>query len=111
MSTEIDTLSNWHEKASEAELAWINENLPAFQQFVIEQYDDQGRGAILVNTGFTSEEQGHPYWYLPQAVIEDISNEQDIQLIRNYDPLKEIVIIFQKAESPTITHRIPMSEK
>ena len=110
MSTEIDTLSNWHEQTREAELAWINENLSAFQQFVVEQYDEQGRGAILVNTGFTSEEQGHPYWYLPQAVIEDLGVGQDIQLVRNYDPLKEIVLIFQKAASPTSTHRIPMSE-
>lgn len=110
MSVENKIITNWHEKASEAELAWINENLPAFQQFAAEQYDEQGRGVILVNTGLSSKHQSHPYWYLPQAIIEDTENEQDIQHVREYDPQNEIIIIFQKPEIHSTTHRIPITE-
>ena len=62
MSKEDKIITNWPEKAREAELAWIKENLVVFCDFAAEQYEENGRGAVYIDTSQYDEERGgkHP---------------------------------------------------
>ena len=99
MSAEKNKLTDWQEKARQADLAWIEENIHAFKALADAEFDEHGPGAILVNTNLGSEDKGHPYWYFPQAIIEMMGDEETIGKVREYDPKSELVIILQTPQN------------
>ena len=63
-----DGLSSEAQKARE--LAWLREHLPAFWVTAYEGYQEEGRGAVVIDT--TTEPLGEdtPFYYVPQARFE-----------------------------------------
>lgn len=69
-------------------------------------FEDQGRGAIFVDTTSRPTGEGHPFGYYPQGLIEDGADEDVKRMVREYDPGREVVIVLLKSEDHTSTYRI-----
>jgi hypothetical protein len=74
------------------------------------EYDDVGRGAIIVHTFEQSDDDGHPFSYLQQSIIEDFDDEEIEQNVREYDPMTEIVIILMKTRNHAKTYKVQFNQ-
>ena len=103
---EKPAITTWSAKEQEVDLAWIGENLAVFKETALVEYDEQGPGLIIVHTYKQLEEGGHLYGYLSQMVVEQFENERVTQLVREYDPKTETVIMLLKADYQENTYRV-----
>lgn len=92
MSQERTKLTDFNEELLKLEKQWLDDNLPIFQKACMDGYEELGRGALMVNTNSTNDKLGHPFWYMKQAIIEDLNLDDLANAIRSYDPFKEIVL-------------------
>jgi hypothetical protein len=106
MAKEIPSLTNLNEKIEEAELAWIRDNHTIFQSLAETEYDEKGRGFILVNTEPSSGYEGNSYWYLAQAVAEELEGDELKQMVRAYNPLSEFVLVLEKQNGGCSYHKV-----
>ena len=106
MGAEKTELTDWAAKEREADLDWIEENLHIFIPVAQSEYDENGRGAIIVNASERAEGKGHPFGYLPQANIEEFEDEEVIRMVREYDPKQELVIVLLKPKNRESTYRV-----
>ena len=95
MAVEKIELTDWNEKARAADLAWIDENLQVLNDMATTEYNEKGRGVIFVNTT-EKEELSHQHWYLPQAVVEELEDNELKQRVREYDPIQELILVLEK---------------
>ncbi|MCH7662946.1 MAG: hypothetical protein IH859_03640, partial [Chloroflexi bacterium] len=70
------------------------------------EYDENGRGAIIVNTLESEEGKGHPFGYLPQSNIEEFEDEEAKRMVREYDPKQELVVVLLKSKNRESTYRV-----
>jgi hypothetical protein len=111
MTKETSSLTSLNEKIQETELAWINDNYAIFQSLAETEYDEKGRGFILVNTEPTSGDEGSSYWYLAQAVAEELEDEELKQKVRAYDPLSEFILVLEKQNGVCSYHQVKMQQE
>jgi hypothetical protein len=111
MTKETSTLTDLNEKIHEAELAWINENHLIFQGLAESEYDEKGRGFILVNIDHSSEEDGDLYWYLAQAVAEELEDDELKHMVRAYDPLSEFILVLEKQNGVCSYHQVSFQQE
>jgi hypothetical protein len=112
MAVEKIELTDWTSKEYEVDRVWIDENLTVLQPFAISEFDEIGPGAIFVNTTeYDEDESRHPCYYMPQAIIEELENEETKRIVREYDPHQEFVIILVKAGERECTHQINFQKK
>ena len=65
-------LPAWAERERTGDLAWIKETLHVFWPVAQQGYEEHGRGAVVVDTTSRPTGEGHPFGYLPQAVVEQL---------------------------------------
>lgn len=111
MSKETHTITSWQETEKQAERDWITENTSTFQELVLSEFDEIGRGFVLVNASQKSEEQGHhPYGYLPQSVAEEMEDETLQQHLNEYDPLNSFIVLLEKGNGDYSIHQVEMQK-
>lgn len=98
--------SDWARQERRRDLAWIGENASLFFTAAQEAFAAGGRGALIVDTTFRSKEGGHPFAYFPQALVEEIEDDDMLRMVREYDPGEEFVIALLKAEGRVSTYRV-----
>ncbi len=86
------------EKDRAADIAWIQENMHLFWPTAQEQYQTHGRGALVVDTTVRPTGAGHPTYYYPQAMVEEVGHNNATRMVRTYDPQTEIVFMLMKSE-------------
>lgn len=108
MANESSPLTNWKEIEQQAEKNWIDENVDIFQELALSEFDEIGRGFVLVNASQASEEQGHPYGYFPQSVAEEMEDQILTKQIEAYDPLKTVIVLLDKGNGAYSIHLVDM---
>jgi len=112
MAVEKIELTDWTSKEYEVDRVWIDENLTVLQPFALSEFDETGPGAILVKTTeYDEDESRHPCYYLSQAIIEDLENEEIKRMVRVYEPLQEFVLVLVKAGEHECVYRVNFQKK
>lgn len=87
------------------EIAWVREHLEFFWSFASEEYQESGRGALVVDTNQVVEQEGeatHPILYLPQTdlgVYQWANQNEIVRMVGEYNPSWEFVTVLIKADS------------
>ena len=101
----------WAERERAGDLAWIRENLFLFWPVAQQGYADLGRGAILVDITLRPTRAGHPFTYVPQAIVEQHADEDSRRLVRDYDPPGEFVASLLKTHNRVSSYRVRVIPK
>ena len=107
MPSEKIELTDWKSKEEEVDRAWIEENLAVLQTLAESKYNENGHGAVFVNTTeFDRERSGHPCFFLTQANVQDMDNEETLGMVRDYDPHQEFVLVLIKQGKRGCAYRV-----
>ena len=102
MTPENRDIPAWAQRERQGDLGWIAENLGVFSAIASVAFEDEGRGAIVVDT--TSQSMpgaGHPFGYFLQEQIEEQGDEDITRMVGEYDPTQEFVVVLLKREDRT----------
>lgn len=102
-------IPEWAEQEREGDLEWIRENLDVFWPAARVGYQMVGRGALIVDTTVISEE-GHPFGYVNQVLVEREGNEDVQRTVREYEPDAEFVTSLLKSLDRVSSYRIEVVE-
>jgi len=98
-------LPEWAAQEREGDLDWIRENLDVFWPAARIGYQMVGRGALIVDTTVISEE-GHPFSYVNQVMVEREGNEDVQRMVQEYRPDAEFVTSLLKSLDRVSSYRI-----
>src|SRR6266849_8531891 len=90
---------DWAERERVGDLAWIGENLHVLWPAAQRSYEEQGRGAIVVDTLTKVRHQqgeGNPIFYMTAAGIEEMKDADALRMVRGYDASWELVTMLLK---------------
>ena len=107
MTPENPCIPDWALQEREADLGWIAENLDVFSAVASAAFEDEGRGAIVVDT--TSQAMpsaGHPFGYFSQEQIEELGDEDTSRMVAEYEPAQEFVVVLLKRDDHVSTYRV-----
>lgn len=96
----------WAERERTGDLAWIKENLHVFWPVAQQGYEELGRGAIVVDTTSRPTGEGHPFGYLPQAMVEQQGDDDAQRMVREYDPTWEMVTVLLRPYDRLSIYRV-----
>jgi len=100
-------IPDWARQERESDLKWIQENMLILATAANTAFKGGGRGAIFVDTtSVPVEGMGNPFGYYLQAAIEEIGDEDIQRMVREYEPLQEVVIVLLKSEERTSSYRV-----
>ena len=89
-----------------ADLAWIGPHLPDFHLAAVVAFQELGRGAIVIDTGFRVQGGGHPAAYFTQEQVARYEDPNFDRLITEYIPEEELVVILLKESQRTSAYRL-----
>lgn len=93
-----------------ADLAWIQENFSLFWPMATSGFKNHGRGAIVMNTASTPiAGRGNPVDYFSQADLATAKIEKLEQMLREYDPEQELVVVLLKSPQHIKAYRVWVS--
>ena len=98
MTPENKKIPDWAHRERQADLDWIGENLDVFWTAATAAFEDVGRGAIVIDT--TTQPipgAGNPFAYYSQEQTERQGNENTQRMVREYDPVHELVVVLLKS--------------
>lgn len=102
-------IPEWAKRERTSDMAWIAENMHVFWPAAKEQYEENGRGAIVVDTTVQPDpDAGHPFGYFPEEVIDEHGDEDTQRMVKQYDPDKELVITLLKSQGRSSIYRIQL---
>lgn len=100
-------IPNWARRERLHDLSWLAENLHVFWPAARQQYEEQGRGALVVDITVKVGEKGvHPFSYAPREMVEEGDDADLKRLIREYIPEKEMVVTLLKPEERVSSYRV-----
>ena len=74
-----------------------------------QQYQEQGREAIVVDTTVQPVEgKGNPFAHFPQEKVEKGTDADVQRMVKQYDPEREMVVMLLKPEERVSTYRVQM---
>jgi hypothetical protein len=111
MSKERPQLPDWARKERISDLLWIQENSEIFWKAATEQYKEQGRGALYIDTTKRPTGKGNPFAYFPQKTVEELDDKDVIRMVKKYDPYTEMVIVLIKSQERTSAYQIQLQKK
>jgi len=86
-------------------MAWVRENFHVFWPVAQQQYQEKGRGAIVVDTTIRPTGAGHPFTYYTQEQVNETHDEDAQRMVREYDPKVEMVIVMLKPKNRVSVYR------
>ena len=107
MTPENRAIPAWAQRERQADLDWINQNLEIFCTAAKLVHQDEGRGAIVVDT--TSQpipDVGNPFAYFPQELVDQHIGEDTQRMVAEYDEDWELVLVLLKSDDRTSTYRV-----
>src|SRR3990172_9820904 len=104
-------IPNWARRERLSDLMWLNDNLHIFWPAAQQQYQEQGRGALVVDTTVQPEEgKGNPFGYVPQELIEEGDDADLKRMVREYVPDRELIVTLLKAQERISSYRVQVKE-
>ena len=98
-------IPSWAERERSGDLQWIVENMHVLWPAAQRAYASAGRGALVVDLT-TLMGTGHPFLYSPKADIAEHADADDLRMVNQYNPQRELVIILLKANERSSTYRV-----
>lgn len=102
-------IPEWAERERLSDLTWITENLhklfPAAQLGV----STMGRGVLVIDTTTVimhDQGDGNPMFYLPEAQVQELGNQDALRMVRAYDPSWQLVAGLLKPEGKESFYRV-----
>jgi hypothetical protein len=92
--------------APTAEMVWILDNLLVLWTAAHVGYEDHGRGAVGVDTTTVTASGSHPFAYLTLEVVLEYFDEDEIRMVREYDPTWEMVTILLREAGERSSYRV-----
>lgn len=106
MTLERQDIPNWAKEERVKDVRWIIQNLPIFWSIASVSFEYQGRGLVYVDATLQPAKKSYPFYYLPRRIIDEQSDEKVQHMVRDYDPIREFVIMLQKTDVKSSTYRI-----
>lgn len=106
MNPEQRNIPSWAERERWADMAWIWQNLPLFHFAAVESFRKAGRGAIVVDTTSVASGDGHPCAYFNAEAIHRYGDGGIDQLVEQYLPHEELVVVLIKPADRTSAYRV-----
>ena len=106
MTPEHRDIPAWASRERDGDLGWIAENLDVFSGIASVAFEDEGRGAIVVDTTQRPTGEGHPFGYFPQELVEQVGDEDAQRMVREYDPTWELVAVLLKTDDRVSIYRV-----
>lgn len=97
---------SWAEAEWGSDLAWISENLHLFWPVAHQGHEENGRGAIVVDTTQRPTGEGYPFGHFKQAIVAQTGDDDSQRMVRDCDPSWEMVTVVLKTHDPTSTYRV-----
>lgn len=85
---------------------WLAENIEQFAPLARDAFATQGRGMLWVDTTVIGETGGNPIFYAPESILAKLDDADTQRLVRDYDPLSELVVYLVKGEGRTSAYRL-----
>lgn len=98
------------ESQRELELAWIYQNMPLFSAKASGYFGLVGRGAIIVDAAAKPLSQGPFFTYFSKEQMEHIEDVNVYDLVDDYDPDEEFVVLLLLPDNQTRAYRIGIPE-
>ena len=100
-------IPDWAQRERLHDLSWLSENLHVFWPADQQQYQEQGRGALVVDITERVGERGvHPFTYATQELIEEGDDVNLQRLVREYEPEREMVVTLLKHQDRVSSYRV-----
>jgi hypothetical protein len=99
-------IPDWATRERWADLAWIAAHLPNFHSAASIAYETLGRGAVVVETTYCTQDGSYPAAYLTQDQIARYEDADIDRLIAGYTPEEELVVILLKDARRTSAYRL-----
>jgi hypothetical protein len=99
-------MPDWAERERWADLAWIADNLPAFHSAASIAYEVLGRGAVVVETTYHTQDDGHPAAYFTQQELRRYEDAAIDRLVEAYTPDEELVVVLLKEWHRSSAYRV-----
>jgi hypothetical protein len=107
MTPENPNIPAWARQERQADLGWIAENLDMFSAIASLAFEEEGRGAIVVDvTSQPVPGAGHPFGYFSQETIAEQDDEDITRMVAEYDPAQEFVVVLLKSGDRASTYRV-----
>ncbi len=106
MKAEQSHIPYWARRERESDFGWIGENIHVFWPAATAAYEEEGRGAILIDTTSRPTGEGNPFTYYLQEAIEAADDEDIKRLVREYDPEKAFVVVMLKTDARTSAYSV-----
>ena len=107
-------IPEWAQKERVGDWAWIQDNLHVLWPAATQQFAEEGRGAIFIDTLTTmpnGKGSGNPMFYLTEEAIEKTEQHRDaLRMVRAYDPAWEFVSVLLKNGRES-TYRVGVPSK
>ena len=100
-------MPEWARRERRRDMEWIQENFHVLWPAAHAAFEDQGRGALVVDT--TSQplpEKGHPFGYFPEKELEQMNDEDVMRMVKQYRPDTEMVVVMLKPQERMSTYRV-----
>jgi hypothetical protein len=97
---------DWVARERWTDLAWIAAHLPNFHSAASIAYETLGRGAVVVETTYRTQDGGYPVAYLTQDQIARYEDADIDRLIAGYTPEEGLVVILFKDAQRTSAYRL-----
>ena len=98
---------DWARRERLSDLAWLGENVHVFWPAAQQQYQEQGRGALVVDITVRVGEEGvHPFLYAPQELIKEGDDVNLQRLVCEYFPDREMVVTLFKEQEKVSSYRV-----
>ena len=87
----------WAERERSGDMSWIQEILHVLAPAAREQYQQLGRGAVVIDmTVQPHPSTGYPIWYLPTQQLKSLDESDVKRMVGAYDPEHEMVLVLLK---------------
>jgi hypothetical protein len=97
---------HFSEAQRELELAWIDQNFPLFSTKASGYFGIVGRGAIIVDAATTPLSEGPLFTYFSKEQMEHITDGDIDDMVDDYNPEEEFVVLLLLPENQTRAYRI-----
>ena len=110
MTPEQNTVS-YPEAQRQLELDWIERNTPLLSTKAAGYFGLVGRGAIIVDAATKPLSEGPLFTYFSKEQMEHIADADINEMVDDYDPDKELVVLLLLPQSQTQAYRINIPVK
>ncbi len=109
-------MPEWAKRERGSDFAWIQENLHVLWPATQQAYEQQGKGALMIETLMVVQHEGgsgNPMYYMTEGALEKSEKYPDaLRMVRQYDPAWEMItVLMKKGRESTYRVGVPSAKR